>query len=769
MFAAWGRIVHDLRWPVLAFSVVLFVATGYVASQGAKLQSGGFIETAESGRGSRLIERELPRAGGSTFTLIYSSATRSAKDPQFRAEVERSLAPIAKDPRVATIQTPFDGSASDPTTLISKDGRAVAVNVAVKDELAVARDYYKELRGLVHSDTLDVQATGVLAITNGFNDVLQDDLHRAETVSLPLALVLLLIVFGTVVAALIPLGVGILAVLGGIAGMFLLARITDVSVYAENVVTLIGLGVAIDYSLFVTNRFREELHRGRTSREALAQALATSGRAITFSGLTVAIGLSGMLFYEGTYLSSMGLSGTIVVASAVLYGLTFLPALLAVLGRRIDLIRVPIFAPDPSGRGMWHGLATAVMKRPFAVLIPVVALILFVGSPFLQIHLANGDVTMLPTHEESRAAYDRLSADFPGAGQTHVQVVVRYDAGQPLAADHTGALVDLQKRLEAIPSVQRVQSAFALDLRLGATDYAALYALPAAQRPPQIQALVAAVGQARLDAVVAQTVGPHILLYDLVTSKAAYSDDAHDIVKAARSLPAPPGADKLVTGFSAIDVDTVGFIVDRTPAAVGYVMLATIVVLFLLLGSVVLPVKAVVMNLLSISASFGALVWVFQQGHLAEVLGFTASGAIDPTLPVIMFCTIFGLSMDYEVLLLSRVQEEYARLGDNTLAVAEGLERSGRLITGAAAIMVGVFSAFGLAEILIIKAIGLGMALAVAIDATLVRALVVPATMRLLGRANWWAPAPLARLYRRLGLGEGGAGHAALPVPSETP
>jgi len=768
LFAAWGRFVHDFRWPVLAVTVLLLAGSGVIASQGGKLQSGGFIEAAESGRGSRILEDELPRASAATFTLIFSSSTLSATDPAFQGAVERALAPLRADPRVATVQTPYDGSIPDPTALLSRDGHAAAVNVAAKDKLPIARDYYPELRALVRSDTLDIQATGVLAITNGFNVVLQDDLHRAEYVGVPFALIVLFLVFGTVVAGLIPLGVGVLAVMGGIAGMFLLARVTDVSVYAENVVTLIGLGVAIDYSLFVTNRFREELHRGRTTREALAQSLATSGRAITFSGLTVAIGLSGMLFYEGTYLASMGLAGAIVVASAVLYGLTFLPALLAILGPRIDLIRIPFFAPDPEGSGWWHSLATGVMKRPVQVLIPVVALILFVGSPFLQIHLANGDVTMLPKHEESRAAYDRLVADFPGAGQTHISVIARYDAGSPLAADHIPGLVRLQKDLEALPNVQRVQSALGLDPRLGPAEYAALYATPAAQRPPQIQALVAAVGQKRLDAVISNTVGRHIVLFDVVTGKEPYSDEAHDLVRASRALAAPQGAEKLVTDFSAIDLDTIAFILDRTPVAIGYVMLATVVVLFLLLGSVVLPLKAVVMNLLSISASFGALVWVFQQGHLSNLLGFTASGGIDPTLPVIMFCTIFGLSMDYEVLLLSRVQEEYARHGNNTLAVAEGLERSGRLITGAAAIMVGVFSAFGLAEILIIKAIGLGMALAVAIDATLVRALVVPATMRLLGRVNWWAPGPLARLYRRVGLGEGG-GAGPLPVPTDTP
>ena len=659
MFAAWGHFVHRFRWPVLIVSAALLLGSVFVVSQGAKLESGGFIETAESGRASRLIESELPNSSAASFTLIYSSTTLSAKDPAFRAEVDRVVERMKADPRVSAIQTPYDGSVADPTALIAKDARAVSVNVAVKDKPTVAVDYYPDLRALARSDVLDVQATGVVAIEHGFNTVLQDDLRRAETVSLPLAAILLLLVFGTVVAAFIPLGVGILAVVGGIAGMFLLARVTSVSIYAENVVTLIGLGVAIDYSLFVTNRFREELHRGRSTEEAIAVAVSTSGRAITFSGLTVAIGLTGMLFYEGTYLSSMGLAGGIVVASAVLFGLTFLPALLSVLGSRIDLLGVPFFRPSRDGRrGLWHRLASAVMERPYAVLVPVIPVILLLGSPFLRIHLANGDVTMLPKHEESRAAYDRLVADFPSSGQTHIPVIVVYE-GDPLAAGHIAALVDMQKSLAALTHVQRVNSAFAIDDRLGAAEYTALYATPPSQRPPQVQALVQQIGEQRLAAIVQQTVGPHIVLFDVVTAEASYSDPAHDIVTAARALPAPGGSEKLVGGFTAIDLDTVAFIRDRTPGAIGYVMLATIVVLFFLLGSVVLPIKAVVMNLLSISASFGALVWVFQEGNLSGILGFTASGGIDPTLPVIMFCTLFGLSMDYEVLLLSRIQEEY--------------------------------------------------------------------------------------------------------------
>lgn len=746
MFAAWGRFVHRRRWPVLIVSGLLLALSMVIAAQGGKLEAGGFVETAESGRASRLVEKELPSAGGSTFTLIFSSDRLMATDPEFRAAVEGALAPLRTDPRVATIQTPYDGSVPDPAALISKDGRSAAVAVAVKDTLVTALDYYPELRGKLRSDKLQIQATGVLAITYGFDVVLQDDLLRAEMVSLPLALVLLLVVFGSVVAALIPLGVGILAVVGGIAGMFLLTRITTVSVYAENVVTLIGLGVAIDYSLFVTNRFREEMRRGRSREDALATTMQTSGRAVTFSGLTVAIGLGGMLFYEGTYLSSMGLAGAIVVANAVFYGLTFLPALLAVLGPRIDRGRLPIFAPDPTGRGWWHTIAMAVMRRPVLVLVPVVAFILLTGSPFLHLRLATGDVGMLPTHEESRAAYDKLVSEFPDSGQNHITVVVQYPTGDPLAPERIPALVDLGDRLKALRGVQNVRSAVTLSAP-GLPPPAVLLTLPRNQLPAPV---VAAIGA---------SVGPHTVLFDVVAGSEPYSDASRDLVRAIRALAVSPGAQLLVTGFSAIDLDTVNFVAERTPVAITFVMIATIVILFLLLGSVVLPLKAVVMNLLSISASFGALVWLFQDGNFAQQLGFTP-GPIDPTLPVIMFCTIFGLSMDYEVMLLSRVQEEYQRNPDNTRAVAEGLERSGRLITGAAAIMVGVFAAFALAEIVFIKAIGLGMAIAVAIDATLVRALVVPATMRLLGDLNWWAPPPLTRLYRRLGLGE------AAPAPT---
>jgi len=762
MFAAWGHLVYRWRWPVLLLSAVLFAATIFTIAQGGTLKGGGIIQTSESGRALHIMREELPRAGGSSFWVVFASKNLPAADPRFKAAVERALADVRRDPRVRDVSTPYDTSVPSSRS-ISSDGRKAVAFIAVQDEISEAQKYYPELRALIRSDELSITASGNIAITHDFNEILESDLQRAEIVSLPLALVLLLLVFSTIVAALLTLGVGILAVVGGVAGTFALTRITDVSQYALNVVTLIGLGVAIDYSLFIVNRFREELRKGASVDDAIARAMSTAGRAIAFSGLTVAIGLSGMLFYEGTFLSSMGMAGSIVVVFAVLYGLTFLPALLSVVGRNVDRLRVPL-PQGREGRGFWHDLSMWVMRRPILVLLPVMAFILVTASPFLQIHMANGDVTMLPRHAESRRGYDLLVGEFPEQDKNTMTVVVRYADGDPLAKDRIAGLYDLGQRIQALPDVLRVESPFHLDPRalgrtsLTAADLEALYTTPRERLPEPLQVALR------------QAVGTHIVVFNVLSAQPKLAAEAQTLVKAIRALAPPPGAEVLVTGLTAFDIDVVDFIASRTPAAIAWVMAATYVVLFFLLGSVVLPLKAVIMNLLSIATSFGATVYIFQWGNFADRLGGFTPAPLDPTLPVIIFCTVFGLSMDYEVMLLSRIQEEYARTGDNTRAVAEGLERSGRLITGAAAIMVGVFGAFALAEVVIIKAIGLSMAMAVAIDATLVRALVVPATMRLLGNVNWWAPAPLARLYRRLALSEGEHGGAAvIPVHTEAP
>jgi RND superfamily putative drug exporter len=698
--AAWGRFVYRRRWIVLVVSLLTVGLSVASLLAGGDLRNVPFRET-EAGRTNQLIREEFPRPTGgpavaatSSFVLIFTSTEGlDASDARFVDRMNAALAPLRADPRVVSIFTADNVVPASAAALRSRDGKRALANVTVRGTTTEAEGFFAALRALVRTDQFDVVATGNIPLNGDIDAALDRDLQRAEFVSLPLAFILLLLVFGSAAAALLTLGVGVLVIVAGLGATFALARSADVSQYALNIVTLIGLGVAIDYSLFIVSRFREELARGRTVEDAVAIALATAGRAILFSGVTVAIGLAGMLFYPGTFLVSLGVSGSLVVAASVLYALTFLPALLSILGPRVGAWRVPL----PRGRGgsgLWHSIATAVMRRPVLVLVPTVALIAIAASPFLQLRLASADATILPPTVESRRGYDMLVNEFPGQDQSTVTVVARFP-DDPLS--HRAALDDLRARLAALPNVLRV------DMPLSAT-----------------------------------TTGPHVAILSVRTARTAQSDEARAIVTAIRGQGVD-GGEVLVTGDTAFDVDAVNYLVERTPVAIGFVTVTTMLALFLLLGSVVLPLKAVAMNALSVAASFGALVWIIQQGNLASLLNFTPQ-SIEPSLPVIMFCIMFGLSMDYEVLLLSRIQEEYLRTGDNTAAVASGLERSGRLITGAAAIMVGVFLAFALADVVIIKSVGLGLLIAVALDATLVRALVVPATMRLLGRANWWAP-----------------------------
>ena len=755
MFAGWGRIVYRHRWATLAGSAVLLAISVGGLLMGGTLTSGGpLTSNLQAFQAGNLITAELPDNGKqtSTFDLIFSSPTQSATDQSFSAAVATALAPIQNDPRITTLLDPYNAPNSQVAqALISKDGHEALVLVTLKSSGQQAWADYDSLRSQVKSDSLSITGTGFVAINQAFNKTLETDLQRAETVTLPVTLILLVLIFASVVAAGLPLGVGILTIVGGLAGTFFLNRFTDVSQYALNIVTLIGLGVSIDYSLFIVNRFRDELAAGANREDAIATTMATAGRAITFSGLTVAVGLSAMLFYQGTFMASMGAAGAIVVAVAVVYGLTFLPALLSIIGPAVNRLRIPRpWRSRGTGRGFWHGLAGWVMKRPILVLVPTTAFLVIAGTPFLNLRLANGNVDMLPTRIEARQGFDNLVANFPGQDQTTFEIVVDYPDGSPLTAPRIADQYALTRRIAAVPNVLHTTSIYDLDPNLTLADYQRMYAGDPSQLPAPVQALLGS------------NVGKHIVLIQATSNYTVSSDEARAIVDAIRAGQGVSGGQVLVGGQTAIDLDVIKFIVDRTPMAVVFVVVVTLIVLFFLTGSVILPLKAVILNMLSIGASFGALVWIFQEGHLSNLLAVTPQ-SIDPSIPVILFSIVFGLSMDYEVLLVSRIHEEYVRTGDNTAAVAAGLERSGRLITGAAAIMFTVFMAFGLAEVVIIKAIGIGLAIAVAIDATVVRALVVPAVMRLLGDFNWWAPHPLRWLHERAGLGD----YGVMPPPQE--
>jgi RND superfamily putative drug exporter len=551
-----------------------------------------------------------------------------------------------------------------------------------------------------------VNATGSVAISHDFTYYLSHDLQSTSNVVFVVAMLLLLIVFGTLVAAGVPLLVAVAAEVGGLAvGVNVLGQFTDVSIYATNLIALIGLGVAIDYSLFIISRFREELAAGSMVPDALAMTVATAGRAIVFSGVTVAIGLCGLLFFQGTFIASMGAAAAIAVLLAVLWALTFLPALLAVLGGRVNWVRIPFFGRPPRpGHGVFHAVASFVMRRPLLAITPALLVLAVLASPLSQLSLGQAGIQGLPPQAQSRIGMNQLQNDFPNQTINTFNVVVDYGSANPQASQNVSAVEAFKQKLAGQTGV------------IGATG---------------------------------PVYGTHIAVLAVESHYPVISSQATSLLSSLRGLTPPAGTHLLVAGQTAVNADNTSFVLGRAPLAVGFVVLATYVLLSFLMGSVVLPLKAVLMNMLSISAAFGAVVFIFVLGNLSGPLNFTPQ-PVDPFVLALLVAVIFGLSMDYEVFMVSRIREHYLQTGDVRESVAIGLERSGRLISGAAAIMVGVFLAFGIfAHTVIIKEIGIGLTIAVAVDATLVRILLVPAIMRVLGRVSWWTPR-LPRFDRRL-------------------
>jgi trehalose monomycolate/heme transporter len=529
---------------------------------------------------------------------------------------------------------------------------------------------------------------------------------------MPVLLVLMLIIFGSLAAASLPLAIGGVAILGSFAALRLLTLFTSVSIYSINITTILGLGLAIDYGLFMVARFRDELNSQPSTAAALSRTVATAGRTVAVSGVTVALALASLMLFPETFLRSMGYGGVATVLVDMLAALTVMPALLAVLGPRVNALRVRRSVRRtavPEGRGAWYRIARSVMRRPVAYIAVIVIALLALGSPFRSIAWGGTDARALPAGSAPRVVTEALTRDFPANSTTPIEAVIRFD-GPAAASAQRAALGAYLTRLDHVPGV------IAPQVTGVAGDYARV---------------------------------------DMRFSANAESVAARNLVAQVRAVPPPAGAHVYVGGTSAELVDELASLGSVLPWMALMVAITTFVLLFLAFGSVVLPVKAIVMNALSLTATFGAVVWIFQEGHLSGLLHFTPTGTIDPTMPILMLAIIFGLSMDYEVFLLSRIRERYDVTGDNKAAIAGGLQRTGGIITSLALLLVIVIGAFSASGITFIKLMGVGMIIALVVDATIIRVLLVPATMRLLGPANWWAPGPLRRLYARYGISEG--------------
>ena len=734
---AYGRLVHRLRWFILALWVVaLATSVPFAAQLSSVLTGGGYnLNQSESVAVGNLIQRKFNLPQSSVLVVFRSDGT-AVSDPAYQSEVSSFMDRARGFGHVTSVEPAGVGTDGDTTYVtINFDQNAGDVEPRISD-----------LRTLLPSGSdagpARVWVTGGPAIYREFTEITDSETRGAEEKALPVALVVLLIVFGTLVAAAMPLLLALVAVPIALGIIYGVALHTTTSVFVLSVASIIGLGISIDYSLFMVRRFRDELRQRESVREAVAWTVATAGEAILFSGLTVIIGFIGLLLIGLQFMTSMGVGGAVVVAVSVLAALTLLPAILSILGPRVNAIRIPFLArlvmrtsAEGEERGFWHGLALGVMKRPILVVVGVSVLLLALGWPIFSLNPGTPDGRSLPAGSEARQGYDILNDQFPGVNDYPIIVTAQTTDGSSVLSDANVRKVDAlttwlteQERVTGVTSVTQFSSG-PQGVVPPKEQLFALYSSGQYQQNPGLAKLVAA------------TTAGDTAIITVKTNAALNSPEARDLVNHLRANRAEgQGLTVQVGGFQAVTQDFNDYLYGNFPRAILFILGATYILLLLMFRSVFLPLKAILMNVLSVSAAYGVLVLVFQWGYGSGLLNFTPLGFIDSTIPILLFCILFGLSMDYEVFLLSRIREEWLKTKDNRYAVARGLEKTGGVITNAALLFVIVTGAFTFTSVITTKEIGLGMTVAVVVDALIIRTLLVPATMRLLGRWNWWLP-----------------------------
>lgn len=713
-----GTVVARRHRLTLITGLLLTVALAAVGAgaMGVLVLSRWEAPGTESVRAQELLERDFGTSNANLILLV--TAQRGTVDDGAVVTASDALAAeLRAEPMVGDVWS-YWSQGRDPV-LRSADQRHAMILAYVEGDATSTRAEIREnlLPAYTRADgAVQVRVAGSEAVSSQVSEQAAQDFVRAELLIVPLMVILLIALYRRVRLALLTLGVGLFAVFGTLAGLRGLAAFTEVSTFAANITLVMGIGLGVDYSLFIIARFREELTGGAAVPDAVVTTVRTAGRTVIFSGLTVAAALSVLLVFPYSFLRSFAYAGVLVVLAAVLGALILLPAALAALGHRaLRRGRPRATRPD---QGFWYRFGRAVMRRPILFAAAGLTLIAVLGSPVFGLRIGLPDDRVLPPTASTRQAYDDLRANFAQEANDAIHLV----APDGLAAPRE-AVARYAAELSRVPGIAQVNST------------AGVYVDGAELRPaPNPDRLTSDTGT-RLEAI--------------PTREVLAATDVTGLLERLRAVPAP-FADVLVGGYPAELTDFRATLMDRVPLVAVLILLITFVVLFLMSGSLLIPVKATVLNLLSLSVMFGALVFVFQNGAFAGVLGFTPIGTLDPAFPILLFCVAYGLSMDYEVFMLSRIKERYEATGDNTRAVLEGLQRSAPLVTAAAAILALSFSLYATGQVMYLQMMGVGIALAILVDATVIRAVLVPAFMRLAGRANWWAPGPLRRLARRL-------------------
>ncbi|MCL9683473.1 MMPL family transporter [Legionella maioricensis] len=719
-----GKFIYKLRWPIiLLWVLILLSCLPFLPHIITPFKTTGFIdEHSSSAIAEERLDKELGYDSKNKLMIMYYSPNLLATNPLYLKKIKQSLADLEDFPLKHEIIFP------DKKKQISKDKHTAYVVVIIKTNKPISDKLFDQFKASIKNPSnMTVQTGGEPFFIEKVTKQTQVDLYKADFIATPVAIITMILVFGSVVAAFLPVVLGGGCALIILTTLYFLGHLFTLSIFTLNIALLLGLCLSLDYSLFVISRFRDELDNGLNTIEAIAVTQAHAGKAIFFSGLAVLVSLSALFLFPINILFSVAVGGLIAVLVAMLIAIILLPAILSVLDKKINLLSVRSFRKDKKRPSIWHWIAERVVNYPLMFFCSVLILLLLLGYPFLSATFGISDYKIFPEKSENRKFYDTYAEKFNINELTPILLVVKSQSGPILSKKNLYKLYDLTKKLEKNPLIKKVNSIVTTDSDLTKKQYYTLYHTQQGMDKADIKKLLAT------------TTHKHVTVISVVSKYPIHSPQTDQLITDLHKVKSP-GLSIQITGKPVSNKEVLECIYHVLPYAILWIMVFSYLILLLLLRSLFLPFKAILMNLLSLSACYGALVLVFQDGYLSHLLNFQPQGLLDISLLVIIFCALFGFSMDYEVFLLSRIKEAHEMSGNNRNSIVFGIEKSSRIITSAAIIVIVLCGSFLVADVLMVKAFGLGIAVAIFVDAFLIRTLLVPATMALLESWNWYLP-----------------------------
>lgn len=727
IFYKLGTLIHSLRWFLIGLWVVLVMACiPFLPHITSPFKTTGFAsEQSESAITERYINKKLGYSNNNTVLVLYSSPTLLATNPQFLNKIKKSLSGLEDFPIKHEILLP-----SSSNKQISKDKHTAYAVIILKTNESLTDTSLAQLESLIKQPTnMTMNLGGEPIFVENVNKQTEVDLYKADMVGGPVAIVTLIVVFGSIVAGLLPILLGGGSALMILTSLYFLGHVFPLSIFTLNIALLLGLCLSLDYALFVISRFRDELAHKKNVKEAIAIAQATAGKAVFFSGIAVFISLSALLLFPINILFSVAVGGMAAVFFAVLNAVIVLPAILAVLNHKINVWSIHFSKKSKQQHGHgWRVLARTVVGRPLIFFITTLCFLLMLGYPVLTTKIGLSDFRIFPEKSQSRLFFDKYSDTFNESELTPILIGVRTGSHSILSQKNLSKLYDFTQELKHNPLIGEVNSIVTTSPELSKKQYGALYKMDSKLLDPKINQLLET------------TTRQNFTLITLVSKYPINSKETKTLIDNLSKIKSYQGLEIGLTGTPVDNWNVLNIISERLHWAILWIMVFTYLILLILLRSIFLPLKAILMNLLSLSACYGALVFVFQDGHFHQWLNFQPQGMLDISLLVIIFCAVFGFSMDYEVFLLTRIKESYHSTHDNDKSIIFGIEKSSRIITSAALIVIFICGSFLVADVLMVKAFGLGIAVAIFVDAFLIRTILVPATMSLIKSWNWYLP-----------------------------